>query len=589
MTVTTQLPRHRAEKSKHSDHPTSVRMIAFRFACVMLLSLHIVLPVRAQAQAQTRVKIDLAIVDGKIRTMDAAQPEATALAAYQGRIVAVGNNADILKLVTENPSTKLLVAEGRLVLPGFNDSHVHFLAGGTQLSSVQLRDAKTKEEFVDRIAAFAKKLPAGQWITGGDWDHENWPSGELPTREWIDAVTPDHPVFVRRLDGHMALANSLALAKGKINAQSSDPPGGLIVRDARNEPTGVLKDAAMNAVYAAIPDATREVRLAAARAATDHAASLGVTSVQDMSGDGDVLIYKELARAGELKTRIYAAAPLPAWQRSAERGLKAAQGDAWIRQGALKGFADGSLGSTTAFFFEPYVDNPNTSGLPSDEMFPSTAMQQRAIDADKAGLQLMIHAIGDRANDSILSVYEELARKNGEKDRRSRIEHAQHLRLADIARFASGKVIASMQPYHAADDGRWAEKRIGPARAKGTYAFRSLLDAGAVLAFGSDWNVAPLDPIQGIAAAVTRRTLDGKHPEGWVPEQKISVQEAVYAYTMGSAFAEFTERDKGSISVGKLADIVVLTDDIFSIPPEKIADAKVWKTIVDGRIVYEKK
>ena len=528
--------------------------------------------------------VDLRVIHGKIVTIDDKQPQAQAMAINEGRIVAIGSDEQILKMEAK----QTIDAQGRLIVPGFNDSHVHFMAGGQQLSSVQLRDAKTPAEFTARIAAFAKQLPKGHWITGGDWDHENWSDAALPTRQWIDAVTAEHPVMVRRLDGHMALANSLALQLAGISRDSKDPPGGLIVRDKEGEPTGILKDAAMNDVYAKIPDPTHDQRVKAALAATEHAASLGVTSVQDMSGDGDVLIYEELLRDGKLKTRIYAAAPLPAWQKSAQLGLKAAQGNAWIRRGGLKGFADGSLGSTTAYFFEPYADDPRTSGLPSDEILAGNAMQERALAADAAGLQLMIHAIGDRANDQILTIYEKLAAQNGPRDRRVRIEHAQHLRQADINRFAALAVIASMQPYHCADDGRWAEKRIGAERAKGTYAFRSLIDAGVPLAFGSDWNVAPLDPIQGIAAAVTRQTLDGRHPDGWVPEQKISVSEALRAYTLGSAYAEFAEKEKGSLSVGKLADFAVLSQDILAIDANEIKNAAVMMTVVAGKVVYER-
>ncbi|MFO1063180.1 MAG: amidohydrolase [Pirellulales bacterium] len=518
--------------------------------------------VNAQApQAQP----DLAVIHADIRTMDDKSPQAEAIAMKEGRIIAIGSSTSIRQVC--GPQTRVIDAGGKLVVPGFNDAHVHFTAGGRQLSSVQLRDAQSPEEFTRRLKAFAEKLPQGNWITGGDWDHENFPGAPLPNRRWIDDVTSDHPVFITRLDGHMGLANSAALRAAGIDKSTPDPDGGLIVRELKTgDATGILKDAAMNLVTAKISSPSHGQRSAAALAATNHAASLGVTSVQDMSGAEDVLIYRELLKRGDLKTRIYAAAPLPRWQRSADQGLKAAVGDMWIREGALKGFADGSLGSMTAYFFEPYTDDPRTPGLPSDEMFPAGAMQARIEQADRAGLQIMIHAIGDRANDQILSLFESTAERNGSRDRRFRIEHAQHLRMQDIARFSKSEVIASMQPYHCADDGRWAEKRIGPERVRGTYAFRSLLDSRARLAFGSDWNVAPLDPIQGIAAAVTRRTLDGAHPDGWVPEQKITVEEAVRAYTLGSAYAEFTEQDKGSLAVGKLVDLVILSDNLFTIP-----------------------
>jgi len=530
---------------------------------------------------------DLMIINATIRTLDTNQPVAEAVAISRDRIAAVGVTREIQALAGDK--TRVIDAEGRLVVPGFNDAHVHFLSGGAQLSSVDLRSAKTQQEFARRIGEFAKKTPTGRWITGGDWDHELWPDAPLPTRDLIDPVTLDTLVFVSRLDGHMALANSRALRLAGVTRETKDPPGGLIVRDAKSgEPTGVLKDAAMSLIYQRIPAATFDEKLAAGRSATEHAARLGVTSVQEMSTAADVGLYQELLRRGELKTRLYAIWPLPRWEELARTGVRAAFGSGMLRTGGLKGFSDGSLGSTTALFFAPYNDAPDTRGLPGGEMFPEGAMFKRVLEADRAGLQVMIHAIGDRANHEILSIYEQVAKANGERDRRFRIEHAQHLRVQDIPRFAREHVIASMQPYHCADDGRWAEKRIGEERCKGTYAFRALIDAGVVLAFGSDWNVAPLDPIQGIAAAVTRRTLDGKHPNGWVPEQKITVEEAVRAFTVGSAFAEFQEQIKGTIAPGKLADLVMLDRDIFKIDAAEIERAKVVLTVLDGRVVYGK-
>lgn len=529
---------------------------------------------------------DLIIINAGIRTMDQSQPNAEALAVHANRIVAVGSTKEIRKLA--DGKTRVIDAKGRLVLPGFNDAHVHFMSGGFQLASVDLRDADTPQEFAERIRRFADKLPSGRWITGGDWDHERWPDAQLPTRDLIDRFTPNTPVFVNRLDGHMALANSLALKLAGVTRQTLDPPGGVIVRDPKTgEPTGILKDAAQSFVWKVIPPSTFEEKLTAARAATNYAASLGVTSVQDMSAGADVGVYQALLDQGELKTRIYAVWPLPNWERLARTGVRAHFGSAMLRTGGLKGFADGSLGSTTALFYEPYRDAPGTSGIPSDEMFPEGAMLERVRGADRAGLQVLIHAIGDRANDTILSYYEQVEKENGNRDRRFRIEHAQHLRPQDIARFGSDHVIASMQPYHAIDDGRWAEKRIGRERAKTTYAFRSLLDSGATLAFGTDWTVAPLDPVLTIYAAATRRTLDGKHPNGWVPEQRISVEEAVHGYTVGSAFAEFQEKEKGTITAGKLADLVILSRDIFKIDPKEIEKVKVVMTIMDGRVVYE--
>ena len=537
------------------------------------------------AMMSTCAATDLIVVNAKVWTMDPSLPTAEAIAVTGNRITHVGSTAEVKQMA--GPRTRVIDAEGRLVLPGFNDAHVHFLSGGFHLSGVNLRDAKTPEEFARRIGEFAKKLPKERWITGGEWDHEHWPGAPLPTRDLIDQVAPGTPVFVSRLDGHTALANTLALNLASVTAQTKDPPGGSIVRDPKTgEPTGILKDAAMGFVSRKIPEPSRAEKLEAARAATDHAARLGVTSVQDMSAGTDVGVYQELLRREELKTRIYAVSPLPEWERLARTGVGAAFGDPMLRIGGLKGFSDGSLGSSTAWFFDAYEGAADNFGLPADEMFPEGAMLERVRAADRAGLQVMVHAIGDRANDAMLTTFEQVSRANGERDRRFRIEHAQHVRLGDIPRFARARVIASMQPYHVADDGRWAEKRIGRKRLRGTYAFRSLLDAGVMLAFGSDWTVAPLDPMQGIAAAVTRQTLDGKNPKGWIPDQKITVEEAVRAYTVSAAYAEYAEKIKGTITPGKLADLVILSDNIFEIPAEQISTAKVLWTIMDGRLVY---
>jgi predicted amidohydrolase YtcJ len=529
---------------------------------------------------------DLLIYNATIHTMDPNQPTAQAVAILGNRVIAVGSNDEIRKL--SGTGTRTIDANGQLVLPGFNDAHVHFMSGGFQLSSVDLRDAKAPEEFARRIRDFAANLATGSWITGGDWDHESWPNAQLPTKELIDRYTPDTPVFVNRLDYHMALANSVALNLAGVTNATQDPDGGVIVRDRNTaEPTGILKDAAQSFVWKMIPAKSFAEKLSAARAATNHAASLGVTSVQDMSAGIDVGIYQTLLDRGELKTRVYAVWPLPNWETLAQTGVRAHFGNAMLRTGGLKGFADGSLGSTTALFFDPYLDEPAPCGIPSDEMFPEGVMLERVRGADRAGLHVLIHAIGDRANDHILSIYEQVEEEYGDRDRRFRIEHAQHLRSQDITRFARHKVIASMQPYHAIDDGRWAERRIGPERARTTYAFRSLLDAGATLALGTDWTVAPLDPMLTIHAAVTRRTPDGKHPKGWIPEQRVSVEEAVRAYTLGSAYAEFQEHEKGAIAAGKLADLVILSQDIFKIDPNEIDRVKVVLTIMGGRVVYE--
>jgi predicted amidohydrolase YtcJ len=538
------------------------------------------------ASAQTQP--DLILINGKIWTGYPGQPEAEALAVTGERVVGVGSSATIEEL--KGPKTRVIDARGRRVVAGFNDAHVHFISGGAQLASVQLRNAKSENEFRRRVANFAKSRPKGEWILGGDWDHENWTPAALPAHQLIDDVTPDNPVFVNRLDGHMALANAVAMKLAGITRETADRPGGVIVRDAQGNPTGIFKDAAQNLIRRVIPALTQKQIIDAARAAQKYAAENGVTSVQDMSAAPEVFrAYQAMLHKGELRVRISGHQPLREWKRLADVGVIADFGNDWLHIGALKGFADGSLGSTTAWFFQPYLDSPNTSGIPSDELIHPEAMYANIRGGDAESLQIAIHAIGDRANNTILNFYQRLEKEQGMRDRRLRIEHAQHLLPSDIRRFAQLKVIASMQPYHCIDDGRWAEKRIGPERAKTTYAFRSLLDSGAVLAFGSDWDVAPMEPLLGIYAAVTRRPLDGSRPGGWVPQEKVTVAEAVRAYTMGSAYASFEETIKGSIEEGKLADFVVLSEDIFHMDAAEIRNVKVDLTVLGGKVVFERK
>ena len=526
----------------------------------------------------------LLLVNGKIWTVNPANPEVEAIAITNNRIVAVGSNEEISRW--KRPGVAVINLGGRRVLPGFNDAHVHFYSGGVNLTGPQLRYTRSENEFRNTLAIFAKAQPKGRWITGGNWDHENWTPARLPTRELIDDVTGDWPVLINRLDGHMSLANSLALKLAGVNKNTKDVPGGVIVRDANGNPTGILKDAAQELVEKVIPPPSEQQIIDAVRAAQNYANAQGVTSVQDMSASPAIFhAYQTMLHNGQLRVRISGHQPLGTWQRLANVGVAADFGNEYLHIGGLKGFADGSLGSTTALFFQPYLDSANTSGIPSAELSNPRQMFRNIEGADAAGLQIAIHAIGDKANNTILGFYGRLQQEHGPRDRRLRIEHAQHLTAADIPRFGQLGVIASMQPYHAIDDGRWAEKRIGPERAKTTYAFRALLDTGATLAFGSDWDVAPMAPLMGIYGAVTRRTLDGKHPNGWVPEQKITVAEAVKAYTMGSAYASFEEKLKGSVEPGKLADLVVLTDDIFNIDPIKIADTKVYMTIFDGKVI----
>ena len=537
-------------------------------------------------EAQSKPAADLIITNAKIWTVDKSLPLAQSVAVLGDRIVAVGSSADVN--AWRGANTKLIDAGGKLLIPGFNDAHVHFVSGGQQLDNIQLNNATSSEEFARRIAERAKITPKGEWILGGNWDETKWNPPDMPTKEMIDAVTPDTPVFVSRYDGHMGLANSVALRLAGITAKTADPPGGTVVRDAQGNPTGALKDAATDYMDKVIPPLSHDQRVKVVKRALEHAASLGVTSVQHMVASyEDITVYSELLQRGELTTRIYAAPLITHVDDQAKLGIGHAFGGPYLRIGALKAFADGSLGSGTAYFYEPFLNQGNNRGLLSDEMHPISLMRDRMMKADAAGLQICTHAIGDEGISTILDLYADVIKAHGDADRRFRIEHAQHMAAKDFDRFAQMHVIASVQPYHAIDDGRFAESHIGHDRASRTYAFRTFLDHGVRLAFGTDWEVAPLNPLLGVYAAVTRATLDGKNPNGWFPEQKLTVAEAIEAYTMGSAYAEFQEKEKGSITPGKLADMVRLSDDIFSIESEKIRDVKVLNTFVGGKLVWD--
>jgi len=544
---------------------------------------------------------DLILFNGKVWTGAAVpggkeQPKggafAQAVAMVDGRILAVGTSEQIHAYAGRD--TRVIDIQGRLVVPGFIDSHAHFLDGGFQMLAVDLKDTHAETEFVRRLGGKARALAPGQWILGGNWDEQAWPSAKLPTRKLIDAVTAKNPVFISRYDGHAALANSLALKMAGVTKNTPEPQGGVIVRDGKGEPTGVLKDAAQDLVRRIVPRPTEADMEQALRAALKEAARFGVTSIHNITLDSDsaegsfsseIRLLRRAELEGWLTCRMYEIVPLAQWKKLADAGISRDMGSDFLKLGAVKAFADGSLGSATAWMFEPFADDPGNRGLPMVLMNPPARMEELIRGAAPAQIQPAIHAIGDRAVAEVLDLY---ARVGGGDPAayRFRIEHAQHVRAEDFARFGKLGVVASMQPYHAIDDGRWAEKRIGPERARTSYAWRSMLKAGAPLAFGSDWPVAPLSPLLGIYAAVTRATLDGKHPGGWIPEERLTVEEALRAYTQGSAYAAFEEKEKGIIAPGKLADVVVLAQDLFNIPPEKIKEARVALTIVRGKVVY---
>jgi hypothetical protein len=525
-------------------------------------------------------KADLIVTNGTIWTGNENQMNAQSMAISGDSILAVGSNEEILKF--KGNTSKIVDAHGAFITPGFIDSHVHLMMGGNSLLSVQLRDASTPEEFTKRIAEHTKSIKPGAWILEGNWDHTLW-GGELPKKEWIDDYTQDNPVVIYRLDGHMVLANSAALKVAGIDKNTPDVANGKIIRDVDGYPTGILKSNAMNLVLDKIPPLSKIQKENALNAAIDYLVSNGVTSVHDVDSLGGYSVAKKLRNSGELSLRIYAANPLNKWDQPL---AKENENDKWLKTGLVKGFVDGSLGSHTAAFHDAYTDKIDDKGyfINSKEN-----LYQWISSADKKDLQITVHAIGDDAIYSLLNIYERIIKENGIKDRRLRIEHAQHIAPDDIKRFAELGIIASMQPYHAIDDGRWAEGLIGPERIKTSYAFKSLLDAKTLLVFGSDWPVAPATPLEGIYAAVTRRTLDAKNPEGWVPEQKITVEQALIAYTKSAAYASFEESIKGTLAPGKLADFVILSEDLTKIDPVKIKDVKVLQTFVGGKKVFDSK
>lgn len=532
---------------------------------------------------------DLVLVNAKVWTGNTAQPEAEAVLIRGGKIDFVGSTADAKAKL--KPGDKVIDLKGQRVVPGFHDSHAHFLGGGQSLARVDLKDAKDEAEFGKRLQAFDAKLPKGRWITGGLWDHDRAFKGVAPTAATIDKYVKDRPVFINRYDGHMALANTAALKIAGITKDTKDPSGGVVDRDAAGNPTGLLRDNAMGLMGRFVP-APDDAEIAEAVLATlKHAAEVGVTSINDMEGNGPAVrakyyaILRVMAADGKLTCRVDVRNPIDRVEEAVGRATEQHPNADWVRGGGVKGFMDGSLGSSTAKMFEPYEGQPQNVGV---YVTQPEAMKKLVLAADAKNLSIAVHAIGDQANASILDIYEAVAKENGPRDRRCRVEHVQHLRPQDYPRFKQLGVVASMQPYHMADDARWAEGRIGSKRCASSYAYHSLLDAGAVLAFGSDWPVAPLDPIPGIDAAVNRRPLDVQTK--WFPEQGITVAQTVAAYTSGSAYAEHRETQKGKIAAGMFGDLVVLDRDIFDAKEvENIGKTKVAMTVCGGKVVFERR
>ena len=522
-------------------------------------------------------ELDTAYLNGRVWSGVRGAPPGSAVGIVGSRIAAVGESAVKHKI---GKRTRVVDLQGAFVVPGFVDGHVHFLLAAATLTPPDLRHTGSREEFARAVADAAGQLTAGDWMMGGSWDAELW-GGELPTRQWVDAVTPHTPVALARLDQHMWLVNSLGLKLAGIDKNTPEPAGGRIIRDANGEPTGIVIDAAKNLVQRVIPPPSDAAVQKMMRAGIEHGLRNGVTQAHSMGLDWDTHnALLRLRAQGETDMRFFSFVPLSDWEKLAEIIKKDGRGDDWVRWGGLKALADGSLGSRTALFHRPYDDQPGTHGIRVNTL---ENLRQWVTQADQHNLNVSLHAIGDEANDDVLDLYRDIARANGPRDRRFRIEHAQHLTPSAIPRFAQQQVIASVQPYHAIDDGRWAIQRVGAERLKGTYAFKSLIDSGAHVCFGSDWPVAPFAPITGIAAAVLRQTIDGANPRGWMPEQRITVEESLVAYTAQNAYAGFQEERLGYIKPGYLADLVVIDKDLLHIDPQQITSAKVLRTIVDGK------
>lgn len=540
----------------------------------------------------------MVLTNGKIYTGLASEPWATALAIRGETIVALARaDADAQVKPWLGPKTRVIDLHGQFAMPGFNDAHAHLAGGAYRKLEVDLSGAQSLEELQQRVRNRLKDYGPGEWIVGPGWDHTLWPVKKFPNRYDLDSISTDHPMFFQRTDGHVAVVNSRALSLAGITRATPDPPGGHIERDPQTgEPTGMLEEgSAMSLVYERIPPYSKAQRLKAFRLVMDEASQFGVTSIQDnsvmASPDGNnfgwlnFLVYGQLQREGKLKIRVTEWLPFSfPLDRLEEMRRTGGTTDPWLKTGALKALIDGSLGSRTAALLAPYSDDPATSGIL--RLDPATVAPM-AIERDRAGFQIAFHAIGDRANRIALDTFAAVQEAGGARERRDRVEHAQIVAPGDFARFASLGVVASMQPSHLLDDERWATDRLGPERVKGAYAWHTMEQDGVHLAFGTDYPVESINPLRGIYACVTRELPAGGPAGGWQPQEKLSMDDCLRAYTAGSAFAEFEEKQKGTIAPGMLADIVVFPVDITRIPPRDLLTTQVSMTIAGGRIVYE--
>jgi predicted amidohydrolase YtcJ len=557
------------------------------FAVLLLAAVAAVVLVHSNARAAQRAHHTAYYVHGRIYTNDPANPWAEAMAVSDEKISCIGKMDHVLlDCGGSQEGAETVQLRGRFVMPGFNDSHVHLGGAAADMLAVPLTGVPSVEELQKRVAEAVAEHKEGEWITGGGWDHTLWPEKRFPNRQQLDAVAPKNPVILTHVSGHVAVANSLALKRAEIDKNTPNPPGGEIERDALGEPTGMLKEsAAMSLVTVRIPDPTPERRRQGIELVLEEVAKNGVTSVQDNSDWEDFKIYRQLKEEGKLTARITEwlpfATPLNDLQNlRAQGGTK----DPWLKIGMLKAFTDGALGSRTAALLEPYSDDPSTTGILTND---PEKLRTMAIERDKAGFQLGFHAIGDRANRIALDVFEAVAKANGPRDRRDRIEHAQVVAPEDFQRFAKINVIASMQPSHQTTDMRWAEGRIGSDRIKGAYAWATMLKSGVRLAFGTDYNVEPISPFRGLYACVTRERPEGGPRNGWEPQEKISLEQCILSYTSGSAYAQFEEGKKGELKQGEYADFLILSDDLTKIPPALYTKTRVLRTVVGGRTVHQ--
>jgi len=581
-------PRSSNPRAKSSDQcQGAIRAFLCGAICCAIFVLTLITPaLRAQDAPPPDSPRTTLYLHARIYTNDPAHPWATAMAVRDGKIICIGELATVMLECSTGDNPETIQLNNRFVMPGFNDAHLHLGGAAIDKLTVQLNGVISIEAMQKRLAASVAQHKEGEWITGNGWDQTLWPDKAFPTRQQLDAISPNNPVFLTHISGHVAVANSQALKLANITKTTSDPAGAKIERDPSGEATGMLlEDGAMHLVRTKIPDLTLDQIRQGLEMVLADVAENGITSVQDNSDWENFGIYQQMKQEGKLTVRITEWLPFET-SLSDLRNLRAEGGvsDPMLRTGQLKGFLDGALGSRTAALLAPYSDDPSTSGILTANL---DDYRKLAIERDKAGFQIAFHAIGDKANRAALDIFEAVAKANGERDRRDRIEHAQVIAPEDLPRFAALKVIASMQPSHETTDMRWAEQRLGPERSKGAYAWNSLQKSGARLAFGTDYDVEVLNPMRGLYACTTRELPDGGPQNGWQPQEKISLEDCIRAYTTGSAYAEFAQGKKGELKSGEYADFIILSADLTKIPPSQYLATKVLRTVVSGRTVYE--